>query len=276
MKLQLPPRLKKDKKPPGDPAITPDDQPPADPQAAVSSADALNRASDKRIHSAAARRGMMRLITRDNAVNMALVVLFSIVAVVFLLSLVQGRAGSFTISLAKSDRYEYGIELGEDAKFTKSASRLEADAIQRATNISIADLPVHLDREDGSHNGPSYMAYTFYVRNNGKSEFDYRYQITTIDVTRALDTAARVAVYYNGQGRQIYALPAANGKPEPGTIPFSSKNVVEGGTILDMKVGSVDKYTVVIWIEGDDPECTDDRLGGIMKLSMNIDVIPKE
>jgi hypothetical protein len=36
------------------------------------------------------------------------------------------------------------------------------------------------------------------------------------------------------------------------------------------EVGKIDKYTVVIWLEGDDPECIDDILGGEMKLKMTI------
>ena len=42
---------------------------------------------------------------------------------------------------------------------------------------------------------------------------------------------------------------------------------------MDMNIGSVDKYTIVIWIEGDDPECTDDLLGGVIKMSMTIEVL---
>ena len=30
----------------------------------------------------------------------------------------------------------------------------------------------------------------------------------------------------------------------------------------------VHKYTVVIWLEGDDPECTDDLIGGHLGLQM--------
>ena len=36
-------------------------------------------------------------------------------------------------------------------------------------------------------------------------------------------------------------------------------------------VGYVDKYTVVIWLEGDDPECVDRIVGGSMKFDMSID-----
>ena len=37
-----------------------------------------------------------------------------------------------------------------------------------------------------------------------------------------------------------------------------------------LKPGEIDKVTVVIWLEGDDPECVDNLLGGEIKISMNI------
>ena len=37
-----------------------------------------------------------------------------------------------------------------------------------------------------------------------------------------------------------------------------------------MVPGKVDKVTVVIWLEGDDPECVNAILGGEMKMHMNI------
>ena len=46
--------------------------------------------------------------------------------------------------------------------------------------------------------------------------------------------------------------------------------------ITNFKSGSIDKYTVVIWLEGWDPECVDDIMGGEVKLSMNFHIIDKE
>ena len=38
----------------------------------------------------------------------------------------------------------------------------------------------------------------------------------------------------------------------------------------NFKVGDIDKYTIVIWVEGDDPECTDDLIGGEIKMHMTL------
>jgi hypothetical protein len=38
-------------------------------------------------------------------------------------------------------------------------------------------------------------------------------------------------------------------------------------------VGNVDKYTIVIWMEGEDPECIDNIVGGSVEFSMKIDAL---
>lgn len=241
--------------------------PPAEP-----ALDEATQQSVRRMRATALRRGMLRLLTRSHAVNLALVVLLSVVAVIFLLSLVQQGVGNFTISLSRTDVYRYGIELSDEAGFISGSSRLEANAIQGATNISVNDLPDGLHNKDGSNNGLNYISYTFYVRNNGTADFDYHYQIDVKDVSRRLDEAVRIAVYYNGGNRTIFAKRGGNGAPEADTTPFATDRVVDAGSISNMKVGTVDKYTVVIWIEGDDPDCTDDLLGGMIKMAMTIQV----
>ena len=38
-------------------------------------------------------------------------------------------------------------------------------------------------------------------------------------------------------------------------------------------MGNVDKYTIVIWMEGEDPECVDSIVGGSVQFSMTIDAM---
>ena len=40
--------------------------------------------------------------------------------------------------------------------------------------------------------------------------------------------------------------------------------------VSDFKPGDLDKFTIVVWIEGDDPDCTDALLGGEIKMHMTI------
>lgn len=52
------------------------------------------------------------------------------------------------------------------------------------------------------------------------------------------------------------------------TYPWKSKKQVCFGTREKIKNNEVDKYTVVIWLEGDDGDCTDELLGGHVEFNM--------
>lgn len=52
------------------------------------------------------------------------------------------------------------------------------------------------------------------------------------------------------------------------TVPWKSEDLVCTGSRQEMNPNDVDKYTVVIWLEGDDPDCHDDILGGHVEMTM--------
>jgi len=60
------------------------------------------------------------------------------------------------------------------------------------------------------------------------------------------------------------------------TTPFTNAVTVTDFVREDFVIGEVDKYTVVIWLEGEDPECVNDILGGELKMSMNFHVLDEE
>ena len=62
-----------------------------------------------------------------------------------------------------------------------------------------------------------------------------------------------------------------HGGEEPGCKNFESDEVVCTYEEPDFLVGNVDRYTIVIWMEGDDPECVDSIIGGSVQFSMRID-----
>lgn len=52
------------------------------------------------------------------------------------------------------------------------------------------------------------------------------------------------------------------------TIPWEAEDLVCTGSRQSIEPDEVDKYTVVIWLEGDDPDCKDDILGGHVEMTM--------
>ena len=215
-----------------------------------------------------ARRFGAALLRLDK-LYLILMGLLLLVAVLFITAFMQEKMGNFTINLNRLELYRKGIAISADSVFTEPTARLSAGAVQDATNISIHDLPKDLNDIDGDHNGANYMAYTYYVRNAGKEDVGYVATVTLDSYAKGAEEAVRVAVWHNGE-RTVYAEPSASGEPEEGCENFISRELVCEYREENFLVGNVDKYTVVIWMEGDDPECVDAIIGGSVEFSMDI------
>ena len=53
---------------------------------------------------------------------------------------------------------------------------------------------------------------------------------------------------------------------------FETDKKIMTTTTKNFKVGQIDKYTIVIWIEGNDPECIDDIRNGHVRTRMTFGV----
>ena len=208
------------------------------------------------------RRKIGAALLQLDRMQLLLVGLLLLVAILFITAFMQEKMGNFTINLNRLELYRKGISISETGDFK--------DATARLTNISIEDLPDNLDEEEGDHNGKNYMAYTYYVRNAGKEDLGYKARITLDSCAKGAEDAVRVAVWRNGT-RVVYAEPAADGGDESGCTSFESDEVVCTYDEPNFLVGNVDRYTIVIWMEGDDPECVDSIIGGSVQFSMHID-----
>lgn len=229
---------------------------------------------------------VMRLQIMIRVSAMVVLALFIIVLLLYLFSLFSNGAGRFTVSSSDGHR---GLILSETADFADVTSVLNAEAVEKMDNITYDWLPLDLTETDGSHNGKDYLCYTFYVKNSGKEDLDYRAYIDIDYVKLNVDDAARVQLYRNGE-HVTYAKPNKDGNPEVDprtdlttqkeiqyeTTPFVDPNTVCDYVRPDFKVGDVDKYTVVVWLEGWDPECVNDILGGELKMSMFFEVLDPE
>lgn len=53
------------------------------------------------------------------------------------------------------------------------------------------------------------------------------------------------------------------------TVPFASEKTICTGMRPDFAHDGMDKFTVIIWLEGEDPECVDKIIGGEIELAMS-------
>ena len=210
---------------------------------------------------------------------------------------VINSAGRFTVSMTGN---LYGIQLVDNEKFENPTLTLYGSAVENMDNITkhwllnkngeLGDDPVYdsyadIDKVYGDHNGTNYLAYTFSVRNGGEAvpggedaTVDYLASLEVVTAYKGADEAIRVMVFINGKPT-TYAKPrVSDGKKETFEADknFISDTMVMQYTRKNFKVDQSDRYTVVVWLEGEDPECVNDIMGGEVKLKMTLEVLDKE
>jgi hypothetical protein len=204
-------------------------------------------------------------------IRLALLILLIFLILLYFILTVIYDSGRFTIILDRNLSWDKGIVMYDNISEKRVAKQLYASRIDEMDNISITWLPDNLDTEaDGSHNGDNYIAYTFYVENEGTDTINYWYSTIIDDVILNVDEAIRVKLFLNGD-ETVYAK--KNGyteEPEDGTQAFYSDTTVMSECRQDFNPGDVDRFTIVIFIEGDDPDCTNALLGGELKMHMEI------
>ena len=206
--------------------------------------------------------------------GLLVILLVAVISIAYAISYFYDKYGSFTVKINKYDMIRQGLTLSEVPEYDKTNSVLNANIVYDMTNISGADLPENLDMINGSHNGESYIAYTFYLINAGDDTISYEGKMTLENVTNNVDEAVRVAVYKNGE-KTVYGKTKSNGtgKESDCDSEFTSSTVVMTTKKEGFKPQAKDKYTVVIWLEGNDPDCTDALIGGTLKLGMDFKII---
>jgi len=197
--------------------------------------------------------------------------LLVLTSVIYLVLYIVYEGGRFTVTLDKNLSNRKNIYLSENGKKSGKTRELAAETINYMDNISIKWLPDNIDTEGtGTHNGDNYIAYTFYVIHSGKETVHYWYEIDIDDTILNVDEAIRIMIIRNGE-KTVYAKKSKlTGDAESGTKKFASKSIAVLEQRKNFKPNSKDRYTVVVWIEGDDPECKNDLLGGEIKLHMDI------
>ncbi len=214
-----------------------------------------------------------KFTVRQKIMRTAIAAMVILAVVIYLISVLYTKTGSFTVSINKFDATQYALTLSDTRDFYTPTAMLNAEISKEITNISESWLPADLDNIDGAHNGDNYVAYTFYLKNAGEGMVTYNYQMYIVNVENDLDEAIRIRLYIDGVWTN-YARTATDGSgAEPGTTEFLTDRIVTQGQRQGFNSGDVTKYTVIIWIEGDDPDCIDDLLGGELKVAMDFEIV---
>lgn len=187
-------------------------------------------------------------------------------------------ASNLTISLDEN-AYSKGISISDRNPNASGSANLstvlKADPVIDAWNIDgEKDIPpdAHLEKE-GSNNGDYYLLYSFYVYNSGESDVNLLFVMDTLSVTRDLDEVIRVRLHIGEEDPLTYAKRnSESGSPEEGTTPFETNNSIIN-TIGSLAPEEQLRISITVWIEGNDPDTTNDKLGGTVSLAGRLEVI---
>jgi len=205
-----------------------------------------------------------------------------IVVLGYIIAVLYNKYGSFTVMVNKFDSAEYGLTLSESREFITHYARLNSKASEEITNISGDDLPKNLDTDVGGikhHEGDNFVAYTFFLTNFSGKVYDVEYKMIIVNMTKEIEEAVRVRIYMDGEYTD-FARPRTDAsvsgiEKEYAYCDevFSDDRTVTRGVFENYVPGLVKRITVVIWLEGDDPECVDKIIGGQFKVDMNFSVL---
>lgn len=209
-----------------------------------------------------------KLLSR--VIKMGLLILLLFFSLLYLVLYVVNSNGYFTIKLDKNLKAERHILLSSDSEFSAETVEIKVKGLEYMDNITESWIPMdEVIKKEGDNSGDNYIAYTYFIKNDGEQKTDYKSKIVVESVIKNVDDAVRVAVFTNGE-KKVYAKKAKNGKEEPNTIAFLSNHLIMEQERNGLEAGQMDRYTILVWLEGKDPECIDDIIGGEMKMSMVI------
>ena len=211
------------------------------------------------------------LLTRG--LSLLVIILIAIIAIAYAIAYFYDKFGSFTVRIDKYDMVNQGLSLSETPDYDHTISVLHADMQYDMTNISGKDLPENIDMINGAHNGKNYIAYTFYLINSGEDTISYDYNLYIDNVSKGVDEAVRVALYINGE-KTVFGKTKSNGTglERDCDSDFLTSSMVTKGVVEGFEPKAKDKYTVVIWLEGNDPDCVDAIIGGTIKFGMDFNI----
>ena len=206
----------------------------------------------------------------NRIIKLGVIILLLLFSVLYLILYVVNSNGYFTIKLDRNLKSERHILMSSDSEFSAETVQIKAKGLEYMNTLTKAWIPIEeVISKEGDNSADNYIAYTFFIKNAGEKNVSYKTKIVIESVIKNVDEAVRVALYVNGK-ESVYAKKAKDGSEEPQTIPFISNHLIMQQDRNNIKPGEIDRYSIVVWLEGNDPECIDDIIGGEMKMAMVI------
>jgi ABC-type antimicrobial peptide transport system permease subunit len=205
-------------------------------------------------------------------------------AIIGVLAFFGQNMGTFVISLG-DDVYRTGIILSDNKEFTTSSPRLLVNPVNNAVPVAYDDLEIEKAMAtDGDYVDSrkfTYIAYTFYLKNEGNTIVDVEFDIEITTMTKNIDSACRVMLIQDDDLEHLSIYRKADSNPinyydhTPYELSkdFESSSRVCTNTFESFRPGNVKKYTLFIWLEGWDEDCDNSIMGGQLRMNMTFNIV---
>lgn len=232
---------------------------------------------------AAVKRNIVKTVTKLlklRRVSTALIVLTAMLSsVIIFVTIYSTQVGNFVISTSNA---EHAIFVSESKDFPDDPLKnvLSAKGAKDLYNTTLSRINVDgVKQVDGTANTRFFFGYSFYLKNFADVMIDYA-AVLTIEQTHAnFERAVWIMVIETRDGvdtEKVYALRQTVGenvgKPENclgfETTPFLSSNTVFNYEVNNFRKDEIVRYTVIMWLEGNDADCIDDIRTGSMRLEL--------
>ncbi len=210
-----------------------------------------------------------------------LIFLFVVASTTYIIVLVVNQeSNSIVIGANNSDLTYKSISLYDNSEFENPTTHLDIKSESEMNNITYSMINSNVYDSDGDVSFQNCLGYTFYLRNEGSETLDFNMQIQLIDPTKNIETALRVLVLEDSL-QKVYGL--ANQETGESEMisndellmcqDFTSNTMVCDYDFLQLESQDYVRYTILVWLEGEDPDCIDDILGGTFKLQVDFEVL---
>lgn len=215
--------------------------------------------------------------------------LFLTSALIILAMLLGNESGNFVIQVESGD-VEKSIAITDDPDDKVYTNRLEADGFSGMTCTTpryflhgdtyseqeprLKELTTELGR---TVTDETLFVYTFYIVNTSNTAMNLDLSMTFSNVTNEFDKAIRIMTY-NETHEDVHIYQAADVEPyEYQYYPYTPDYFPSAMTAFTQKVpmtADVEKvkYSVLFWLEGQDPEADERLFNGTIKFSLTLKV----
>ncbi len=216
---------------------------------------------------------LSKFITRKFVLRVGMIIFGIASAIIAVITYYGQNAGNFVMEI-DPDAYRRGIVLSSDEEFLSPSPRLLSDAIINVRDITYDWLKIdEAISTDGNYVDPDYkyISYTLYIQNIGDETCDVSLSASIVDLQKGLDGAIRFLIIEDETTQKLYMKPDTV-ETEYHDIPpaeyFVDETTIMKNEINNFKPYQIKKFTVLVWLEGQDPDCVDSILGGRIKLRM--------